>query len=343
MKTDRYLRVFLAIVLGFGVMHIGSLAVFLYSPQTFYFRPGEYFSDLGYQVRDMPLRWQHQELQDQSRLNFFYYQRSHMTTVTADNAGFRSRRYDADSYPIMVTGDSTIFGSGLSDDETLPWRLAEELHTPVFNAGRTTLSNALAYPPLRETKVVVEGWTERDIKPRLLLERTLRLGTAFQPFAPRNLSYMEAVRNIPPQRYSLPLIAWSIGRRIYSDILTLTTGGERPYLFLRPHVMFPEDLDQTVALLVARSRTVESLGKRYIFLPVPAKQTIYADNVDEYTRNFIPTLVARLHKEGVEAIDLVTPFFEEKDEKLFYPYDSHWNRNGAALGAKVLARAVLRK
>jgi len=342
MNTNRYLRVFLAIVLTFGLLHVGSLAVFLYSPKIFYFRPWEYFGDLGYQVRDMPLRWERPELQDQSRLNFFFYQRHHMTTVTADNDGFRSRRYNADSYPIMVTGDSTIFGSGLSDDETLPWRLAEELHTPVFNAARTTLSNALAYPPLRGTKVVVEGWTERDIKPRLLLERTLRLGQAFKPFAPRKRSYMEAVRDIPPQRYSLPLIGWNVVRRIYRDVRTLKKGGEQPYIFMQ-HVMYAEDLDQTVALLVARSRTVESLGKRYIFLPVPAKQTIYADNVDEYTRNFIPTLVARLRKEGVEAVDLATPFLAEKDNELFFHYDSHWNGNGAALGAKVLARTMFRK
>lgn len=339
MDAARYLRVFLAIVLGFGLMHIGSLAAFLYSPEIFYYRPWEFFGDFGYQVRDMPIRWRRPEMQDQTRRNFFLYRRVRTTTVTADDDGFRARRYEADSYPIMVSGDSTIFGSGLSDDETLPWLLAEELKTPVFNAGRTTLGNALAHPAMRGTEVVVDGWTERDINPRLLQERAIRVASEFRPFAPRKLSYMEAVRNVPPQRYSLPLIGWNVAKRIYRDIEVISDGGEQPYTFLR-HVMYAADLDHTVSLIAERDRIIRGLGKRYVFLPIPAKQTIYADNVDEYTRNFIPTLVGRLRAQGVEAVDLATPFEAEKDRELFHAYDTHWNAAGTRLAARVLVNTV---
>jgi hypothetical protein len=76
---------------------------------------------------------------------------------------------------------------------------------------------------------------------------------------------------------------------------------------------------------------------------VPAKQTLYAPDVDDYTRNFIPTLVARLRAEGVEAVDLATPFQKHKDEGLFFPYDTHWNEKGADLGARVLAEQLFGK
>jgi len=339
MDASRYLKIFLIVTLGFGAMHGGSLAVFLYSPEIFYYRPWEFFGDFGYQVKDMPIRWQRPELQDQTRSNFFLYQRTHMTTATADDDGFRTRRFEAESYPIMVSGDSTIFGSGLSDDETLPWLMAEELQTPVFNAGRTALANALAHPAMRGTEIVFDGWTERNIRPRLLTTAAIRLRDEFVPFAPRNLTYMEAVGDIPPQRYSLPLIGWTVAKRIYRDIRVLSKGGEQPYTFLR-HVMHAEDLDETVSLIVERDRTVKSLGKRYVFMPIPAKQTLYAGSIDDYTRNFIPTLVARLRAEGVEAVDLATPFQAHKEESLFFPYDTHWNGKGTALAAKEVAAQI---
>ncbi len=339
MNISLYLRIFLTVTIGFGVLHGGSLAAFMYSPEIYYYRPWEYFGDLGYRVKDMPTRWHGPEYQDQTRRNFFLYQRSHVTTVTVDNDGFRSRKHMADSYPIMVSGDSTIFGSGLSDNETLPWILAKDLDMPVFNGGRTGLANALAHPAMRDTEIVIDGWTERDVRPLYLKNAVVRLQDEFRPFAPRNLTYMEAIREIPPRRYSLPLMAWHVARRIFRDIDVLLRDGEQPYTFLR-HWLRAEDLDETVALVVQRSKTVEATGMRYVFLPVPAKQTLYAEDVDDYTRNFIPTLVARLRAEGVEAVDLATPFQEHKDEGLFFPYDTHWNGKGTALAAWVIAREL---
>lgn len=342
MSSTSYLKIFLTITLGFGVLHVGSLLAFLYAPQSFYHRPWEYFDDIVYRVDGAPMRWEGMEFQDQTRDNFLLYQLGHVTTVTTDADGFRVRAIEADRYPVLAYGDSTIFGGGLSDHETLPWRLAEISGVPVFNGARSSLSNVLAHPALAEVEIFIDALTERNVYPRILKKRDLSKIVTYRPIASRELTMMEAAGAIPPQRYSLPLILLSTGQRLVSDLTAWNKGDEDPYRFKR-HRMRPEELDETIALIVARSRGMEARGLRYVFLPVPAKQTLYGVDVDDYTRNFIPTLIARLRADGVEAVDLVTPFQAHKDEGLFFPYDTHWNAKGTDLAARVMAEQLFGK
>ncbi len=342
MNSTSYLKIFLSVTLTFGVLHVGSLLAFLYAPQSFYHRPWEYFDDIAYRVEGMPMRWQGMEYQDQTRGNYLLYQRGHATTVTTDEDGFRTRRFDAESYPVVIAGDSTIFGGGLSDDETLPWRLAEAIGKPVFNGGRTSISNLMAHPALGQVEIVIDSLTERNVYPRLLKKLGTLRDVAYRPIARRNLTTLEAAGEIPPQRYSLPLILLRTGGRLIRDVESWWEGEELPWRFKR-HRARPGELDETVALIVKRKREFALRGKRYVFLAVPAKQNFYAGDVDDYTRNFIPALVARLREEGVEAVDLATPFQAEKDQGLFFRYDTHWNAKGTELAARIIARDIFGK
>jgi len=338
MNSRRYLKIFLGITLGFGVLHAGSLLVFLASPELFYHRALEYFIDIGYRVKDMPISWHRPEFGDLARDNFFLYRDPHVTSVSTDTRGFRARPIEATSYPIMVAGDSTIFGLRLSDDETLPWRLALAIERPVFNAGRFPFSLLLDRPEFSRLETLIDSVTERNIRPRVL-RKGLDEAEDMAPEITRDLTMMQAVALVPPRRYSLPLLAIDATKRIANDIRVEIAGGPKRYLFRR-HVMNPTELDETVALIVERKKAIEARGIRYVFMPVPAKQTLYAPDVDDYTRNFIPTLVARLRAEGVEAVDLATPFQAEKERGLFFPYDTHWNANGTEIAARVVAREI---
>jgi len=340
MSSSIYLRIFLVITLGFGVLHVGSLLTYLYTPRIFYHGSGEYFEDIALRVEGVPLRWEGMEFHDLTRDNLFLYQYGDVTTVSTDADGFRSRRYDADSYAIAIAGDSTIYGSRLSDDETLPWILAEALEKPVFNGAFTTMSNMLAHPALSDVQVVFDAATERGIYPRVLKKRVKHeADDIFKPRTDQTRSMLEAAGEIPPQRYSLPLMFLNTVDRFSGDLRVWADGGEKPWLFLR-HRLRPEELDETVALIVARKRRFDAMGIRYVYLPIPAKQNLYADDVDDYTRYFIPTLVARLRAEGVEAVDLTTPYLAHKDEGLFFAYDTHWNGKGTTLAAKIIAGQV---
>ena len=155
-KSSRYLRLFLAITLGFGVLHVGSLLAYLYWPQSFYHRHLEYLLDIGYRVKGASLSWQGPEQGDLGRKHLITYSETYDNTVTVDEEGFRSRKVDAATYPVLVSGDSTIYGILLNDQETLPWRLSASLGVPVFNGGRVSLSNLLAHPAIQATEIVIE-------------------------------------------------------------------------------------------------------------------------------------------------------------------------------------------
>ena len=342
MNINTYLKIFLSIVVTFGTLHVGSLVLFIYKPEIFYHRHLEYFADIALRVKGAPLFWHGPEQGDLGRRYLFTYADSYVTTVTVDEEGFRGRRLEADSYPVLVAGDSTIYGILLSDDETLPWRLSSRLGVPVFNGGRVKLSVVLAHPAIRETKIVIDGWTERNITPSQLEAAKLDLSTQYGPSGSRTLSLMDAVSEIPPRRYSLPFKMLNWSGRLFKDIKNYLRGGRQPYLFER-HKMKPEDFDETVKLIVERSKAVEASGRQYVFLPVPAKQTFYATDVDDYTRDFIPKLVARLRGSGVEAVDLSAAFDAEKSRGLYFPYDTHWNGAATEIAATVLAREVFHK
>ena len=200
----------------------------------------------------------------------------------------------------------------------------------------------MAHPALSDMQVLIDARTERNVYPRILKKVDDSEPGTYRPIAAKDQPLADAAGQIPPQRYSLPLILLNTLDRLAGDFRTWRKGGEQPYLFLR-HQMRPEELDETVEIIAERSRNMASRGIRYVYLPVPAKQTLYAADVDDYTRNFIPTLVARLRAEGVEAVDLATPFLAHKDEGLFFPYDTHWNEKGTALAAKVIAEQLFNK
>lgn len=337
MNSTPYLKIFLAITLAFGLLHVGSLAAFLYSPLSFYHRATEYIRDIAYRVEGSPMRWAGMDYPDLSRDYFFYYRYPEKVTVTTDADGFRSTRDEVESYPIVIAGDSTIFGTHLSDSETLPWRLSEAIGAPVFNGAQTSLSNLMAHPKLGELQVFIDAITERSIFPRILGKRETEIReVTFQPLARKNLNILEAAGEVPPKRYSLPLIIVNNMRKTFGDFKTWKNGGEQPKLYMRHH-MLRSELERTVEIIVARKRAFDPLGIRYVFVPIPAKQNLYADNVDDYTRNFLSVLFARLRNEGVEYVDLDTPFRAHKEDELFYAYDTHWNGKATALATKVIA------
>ena len=160
-----------------------SALCFKLNPQWFYWRAWEYFEDIVYHNKEVPPVWQGPERGDLSRRNFLYFGESHVTRVTTDQDGFRSTPALPGPYRVAFLGDSTIFGSGLSDRETLPWRLAQELGVRVFNGARQDITQVLGRKDLGQVKLVIEGRTERALvgalkedNPRTLAYRSLREG-----------------------------------------------------------------------------------------------------------------------------------------------------------------------
>ncbi|MBF0341303.1 MAG: hypothetical protein HQL95_10135 [Magnetococcales bacterium] len=335
-----YLKIFLSITGAFGILHVLSLFIFMVNPQFFYFRAWEYFTDLVY-TGQVPPVWNGTEWEDLTRNHFFYYQASRHTTVTTDGDGFRiTAKQPAARYPVLMTGDSNIFGSGLSDQETLPWQLSEQLGIPVFNGSRSSLGNVLKRQELQQVRLVIECLIERNLSNSSNpANQTMTTTDGYQPITRHDKGYLEILTNIPVNRYSLPHRATALFKRFQADWKVFRKGGAEPYSIMR-YTLHPEELTRDVAQVVARQATLQQMGIAYIFVPIPSKQRLYADNLDEFTREYTNRFIDQLRKRDITTIDLVTPMLAHKDEGLFFRHDTHWNEKGAALAAQVIAREV---
>lgn len=341
-----YLKIFLTTTGAYAALHLASVVIFLIAPQLFYFRAWEYFDDIAYRLEGHDLRWSGAESGDLGRKHFFRHNNRRPTIVTTGPLGFRtSGPTSLRRFSVAITGDSTIFGSGLSDRETLPWRLAEIIHTGVFNGGRTQPFNALKHPRLGKIDVLIDAVTERDITIAGLrrAQAAVDWKTPFRPLAQGDRSRVQILRNLPYRRYSLPLIGLKTVKRMARDLRAALVGKKAaPMLFIR-HRQHRAEFERIVGLIVARRRMFAGRVGRYVFLAVPAKQTIYADDVDPYTRRFIPSLVAALRKRGVEAVDLTAAFQQARARGLYFSYDTHWNGNGTAVAAATIVGQIFRR
>ena len=101
--------------------------------------------------------------------------------------------------------------------------------------------------------------------------------------------------------------------------------------------MFEDQLLSTIHAIKKRSIIYNNLGYRYIFLPIPATQTLYDKSIDPFTRDFLNLLSKELTKNNIEHINLLPAFSDEKGGGLYNKYDTHWNKNGTHLAAQIIA------
>ena len=343
-KTTTYHRI---VAYGAGLLVIANLLpllLFVVQPKLFYYRAAEYFNDFVFKGAAYETFWEGPETGDQSRHNLFFYQEAKFNRVFVDADGIRPAPIKAERYPIVVTGDSTIWGGGVSDEETLPSRLAVRLQKPVFNgsAAPIRIRNVLKHPALADVRTIIECRTERfTIGHRLhsLVSPHDYSPPRRRPQRHRAVNTINALIDAPMKRYALFSLMSNMVVRFRNDLTLYYHGGrQKPYLFV-PHAMKPEDLESAVAGVISHSEHFKALGKRYIFVSIPAKQSVVdpPHDVDPFTRDYLLQLTPRLVEAGVETIDLLTPFRERRDDVLFQRYDTHWNEKGIDLAAQVIS------
>jgi hypothetical protein len=317
-----------------------SAAVLHWWPQFLYWRAWEYFDEIGNREANPEMwTWHRYEKGDHSRNFVFRYQDSWPTHVSSDADGYRSTPcVTAAGYEILLQGESHMWASGISDHETIPWRLSQLLDRPVFNGGRwpNWLGRVLAHPRLRNAKIVVEARAAHLIVP----------GSFDGGFELKNWDAYRIIRAEPRfarisfKRYFLPAQAsrylgfasdlwrpWSIFGAEQAHLVTEIYG---------PEFSTRIDGPRTQAMVgdsVTYARRVEAHGYTYIFAPMPNVRFAYNAVRDEYFSN----LVKELRSRGVHAVDLHDAFWKHRGRNLYLRTDTHLTALGADLAARTIA------
>jgi hypothetical protein len=328
---NKFLKFFLFIIIPIYLFELFSIGIFLLSPKTFHYRPYEYYSEITYPSKNIPSQWNDIATSDLTRDNFFLYQDPRNILNTSDKYGFRSQP-SFEEAGIVFTGDSTIWGASLNDNETVPWKLQELINKPVLNAARTSTFNGINHPHAKKMKVLFDCLTERHNK---VSKFDKVVEEDFKPLESNEIdTKFELFKQVSPNRYSFVLRTKRLLKRIGNDIKE-TIQGLKTFLFLN-HKMPQDEHVRFAKKVKERANYFTIIGIHYVYCPVPAKQSIYGENINPYLYDYLNNLYKELDDLGVNYVDLLNPLRSaSKTEQVYHNYDTHWNDAGTTVAAKV--------
>ena len=337
-KLNSFLGGFFAVLLLAVVLQLSVVLAFIIRPSMFYFRPWEYIKEFAEKTAQEDSTWRGSSPGDLSRQNYFLYQDKVDLLATTDKDGFRSVPRKSGKFRIAVAGDSNIFGSRLSDDETFPWLLANKADIAVFNAGRVPILSALSRPNLSGVRLVIDGMAGRSVPHYYQMKDKTLL--PYRPLAHEKRDVLDVLSSVNNSRYLIPHMVSRNIKRLLQDVVDMLNGDEKSYLFL-PHKQKLRNIPLAIDVINQRRQIFNALGYQYMVMIVPAKQTIYDENVDRESRQFGGKLVKALNANGIVALDLYTEFENRKSEGLYHRYDTHWNGKGTSIAADQALRRIM--
>lgn len=274
-------------------------ATWIIDKTFWYFRGYEYYSDWVYPGLAEP-NIKMRESGDSSR-EFIFDTKSNVNSISLNEFG--DRQIPCKNPTVIGLGDSQIFGSGLSDNETFPAHVFSLGGPCIYNAGRHSILDALRNPSVRVNKVLVTS-TERD-------------GFVWYckiPPSEWDLSPASSNSFVLKQNFSLRVAAETALKRTLNVLrgkiqngMALRIVAPETRLVKYQHVFNNEDLQQNIDCLRQMNNRFNQEGIEATFMLFPAVQTMYPEaaprEVDEFTLMFIITLSKLALDHGIDIVD----------------------------------------
>ena len=284
--------------------------------------------------------------------------RRKVTWIT-DEYGYRNTQ--APEKPgVVIIGDSFVAGDTLSQEELLSEALGRRLGKRVYAMAPANIRNYLNDPrfvdeaPDVVVLELVEGQLDcRSIRPPKedsAKRPWLRLRQAL--CRNRLVCYVDTIQNRALKWTMLEFARARIGGLLYANFRNSVRGkdfsGGNAFFFgpesAAAGVSKKEMLRMTDTLREYQ-RVLAERGTRFIFLPVPGKQTIYWDFVsDEQPSTFFSDVIAALKAAQIPTVDLQDAFLRARQKNagllLYRLDDSHWSPEAVEITAESLAPLI---
>ena len=251
-----------------------------------------------------------------------------------DKLGYRNDTFIKKA-DVLFIGDSFIAGSGLSQDSTITSQLRKLINGQVYNIAPSNFNEFISLVNLGvidKPNLVIYGIVERSI-PAPLSSTSIEYNASN---ATRISILRDRIKRLYYVEYLKARLLKSKGNGIKgkdSDMFFLN-GKNQHY-----HYEIINDIAETIAQY---KNYCDSIGVKFIFLPLPNKETIYYNNVPLNEQpNYIVELNSILNKKGVTTVNTIKILNDEKDNLLLYHLDdTHWNSNGVNIVVNELAKKV---
>ncbi len=269
-----------------------------------------------------------------------------------DAYGYRKTASRTFQYPIIIVGDSNTAGGGLSQPEMLSEVLEKHLNKKVYPLAPESIKYIFKHGLLKQSKpeVVILANIERTI---LTANYAVRPGSDF-----KNPSIADKIMWSVMLQPAIQSVAIHIDRVLKANMLNYikaainsrppsptgsASGNACPVLFFKGaqanHKVPDNVLQNAVQSIKQLSDFFAGKGVRFIFLPIPNKETIYYRELATPKPVFLEKLTCELRAQGVEVVDTQKVFDQITSRSgipLYHRDDTHWNAAGVEVAAKLL-------
>jgi len=263
-----------------------------------------------------------------------------------DELGFRNEAVIKEP-DILIIGDSFIAGTSLSQEQTFTNQLSKEYEgkLKIYDIAPSSFSywvRLMEQGTLKKPKYVIFSCVERFIP-----EFFVPTKNNFDSCRERVKSEIREIGLAPiadrlTRFYSLKWVA----ARIRNNKGTGIQSGINKNMFFLHGKSVEErndnDINKEVEAIVSYKKYCDSIGVKFLFLPMPNKETVYYDLVPlPHQPNFLFKVNVLLNEKGISAVNTLAIYNKSRaNNKFLYQLDdTHWN----SYGINVVVKAVKEK
>lgn len=274
-----------------------------------------------------------------------------------DRYGYRKRNTPIKRHEIIIVGDSMAAGGGLTQKEMFSEVLKERLGVSVYLYSPRRLSSFLKdprfirYPP----DIVIFETAENQIALLTPLSERQKAakeeGSVVEFFRKsREIPWVQSLGIFLDRAYKNNMLNYFralLRRKVVPE--------KQRYNYRAGSMLFlegvaankdipKEHIDAHAQMIEGYCRAVQERGIRFIFLPVPNKETIYHDLLPDPKRPvYLDHLMSEVKKKGVETINLQDAYereYHKHSTLLYWLDDTHWNAKGVQIAADLMEKMV---
>ncbi|MDI9558717.1 MAG: hypothetical protein QM300_10420 [Pseudomonadota bacterium] len=275
-----------------------------------------------------------------------------------DKFGYRKANVATKKHPIVIVGDSNIAGSSLSQEELLSEVLEKKLGQSVYPLAAERLRALFKHDLIRENlpDIVVLAGIERDLPESLrpLSAKDLRTPSTLEE-ALKKLCLSPALQNtavLVDRIFKANMLNYLRARINRSGSMSQPelTSAQCPIFFIQGVNANKDSTSERIEQAAQRLKEYRDLlhkkHVRFIFLPIPNKETILYQYLGTQQPLFLEQLIKKSQNLGIEVIDTQKTFHDFYQATHTFPYhadDSHWNGLGVKIAADLLEKQIMTK
>lgn len=275
-----------------------------------------------------------------------------------DRYGYRKANVPLQKHPIVIVGDSNVAGSGLSQNELLSEVLEKKLGQSVYPLAGERLRALFRHDLIERNfpDIVILAGIERDLPESLppLTQKDLRTPSSLERTL-RKLRLNSTLQNIAilfDRVFKANMLNYLRARINGSSpsLRRVRAGEECPIFFLQGESInlsaSPKRIEAAAERIKRYDDELKKRGVRFIFLPIPNKETIHYQYLKTKKPDFLERLTERLQALNVEVINTqkaFDDFYQKTGSMLYHTDDSHWNALGVKITADLLEKQINEK